>query len=354
MTITAIFEAVAVFEEDVSNDELDEFLDANKADEYMPPSLSFPPHLLWMCCVDALATCARTPMKALIDHGFPAVLISSHLTEILCLMPQPLFKSLSVSGTFDFKKSHKSNPLVLTHYCRLHIQSPHAIWKSRALNAVICPNLHTDIILGLDFLVKNKIIVDADLCTVIAKESGYDLLNPPNAKSNQKLPIRSLHLQCKEEAQQIKSRQSATRKLRTLVHMELIALFKENFECFDMELFTMGTLNIITSIKTWIKQLAREAMLLKLDKKMKETYADQFLSNIPHVKDLPQDVFHHIKLLPGAPISVTHAYVCPCKYHARWKTLIDQHTAVGCIHPLSLLYASPLVIILKSDPTVLP
>ena len=189
-----------------------------------------------------------------------------------------------------------------------------------------------------------------DLRTVIAKESGYDLLNLPDAKSNQKLPIRSPHLQRKEEAQQIKSGQAAACKLRTLVHMELITLFEENCEQFDMELFAMGTPNIIASIKTWIKQLAREATLLKLDKKMKETYADQFPSDIPHVKDLPQDVFHHIKLLPGAPISVTRAYTCPCKYHARWKTLIDQHAAVGHIWPSSSPYASPSFIIPNESP----
>ena len=145
-----------------------------------------------MCCVDTLATCAPTPVEALIDHGSPAVLISSHIAEILCLTPQPLFKSLSFSGTFDKEESLKLDPLVLTHYCRLHVQSPDTIWKSCALNAVICLNLHTDIILGLDFLVKNKIVIDVDLCTIIAKESGYDLLNLPNAKSNQKLPVRSL------------------------------------------------------------------------------------------------------------------------------------------------------------------
>jgi hypothetical protein len=47
------------------------------------------------------------------------------------------------------------------------------------INAVICPDLHTDHILGLDFLVKNQMVVDPALRTVVAKETGYDLLNPP-------------------------------------------------------------------------------------------------------------------------------------------------------------------------------
>ena len=128
----------------------------------MPPSLSLPPHLVWTCCVNTPATCAPTPVEALIDHGSPAVLISSHLAEILCLTLRPLFKSFSVSGAFNKEKSHKSDPLVLTHYCKLHIQSLDTIWKLHTLNAVICLNRHTDIILGLDFLVKNKIIIDVD------------------------------------------------------------------------------------------------------------------------------------------------------------------------------------------------
>jgi hypothetical protein len=227
-TVAAIFEGGAVFEEDVNNEDSDEFVDANEADEYMPPSLSLPPHLVWTCCIDTPATCAPTPMKALIDHGSPAVLISSTLAEILCLTPRPLFKTLLVSGAFNKENTLSSGPLVLTHYCRLLIQSPDAAWKSRAINAVICPNLHTDLILGLDFLVKNKIVVDAHLRTAIAKETGFDLLNPPDAKSNQKMPVRHPHQRHKVEAQQVRSGQTATRKLRALVHMELTALFEEN------------------------------------------------------------------------------------------------------------------------------
>jgi hypothetical protein len=86
-TVAAVFEGGAVFEEDVSNEDSDEFVDANETDEYVPPSLSLPPHLVWTCCIDAPATCAPTPVEALIDHGSPAVLISSTLTEILCLTP---------------------------------------------------------------------------------------------------------------------------------------------------------------------------------------------------------------------------------------------------------------------------
>ncbi|KAF8237158.1 hypothetical protein L208DRAFT_1519101, partial [Tricholoma matsutake] len=311
-TIAAVFEGASVVEEDISDEGSDQYMDANEAEEYMPHTLSLPPHLIWTCSIDAPATCTPTLINTLIDHGSPPVLISSDLTDILCLTPRPLFKPLSVSGAFNKDQTFISAPLILTHYCRLYVQLMDTIWKSCTLNTVICLNLHSDLILGLNFLVKNKIVVDTHLQMAVAKESGYDRFNPPNP----------------------------------LKHLKKIKV--------NMDAFTTGPPDIIASIKTRIGQLAGEATLLKWDKKMKETFVDRFLNNIPHVKDLLKDVFHHINLLLGAPILVTRAYVCPQKYHAGWKTLIDQHVAVGQIQPSSSPYASPSFIILKADPTVLP
>lgn len=104
-------------------------------------------------------------------------------------------------------------PLVLTQYCRLSIQSPDAIWHSHVINAVICPQLHMDLILGLKFLIKNKIVVDAELWTIIAKDAGYDLLNPPNPKIHH-CNIQMSPPQChKLEAQAIKAGQRSARKM---------------------------------------------------------------------------------------------------------------------------------------------
>jgi len=97
-----------------------------------------------------------------------------------------LFKPFAVSAAFVPGQSI-AKPLLLTQYCRLNVSSLNACWKSRTLSAIICPNLQADMILGLDFLVRNKIVVNAELRTIIAKETGYDLLHPPN-------PIKS-HIQ---------------------------------------------------------------------------------------------------------------------------------------------------------------
>jgi hypothetical protein len=88
------------------------------------------------------------------------------------------FKSLSISCTVVEKGKKSDATSVLDEYCKLHLQSQDASWKSCVVNAIICLNLYTDLILGLDFLARNKIVVDAELCMAVAKDSDYDLLNP--------------------------------------------------------------------------------------------------------------------------------------------------------------------------------
>ena len=352
-TIAAVFTGGATFNDSESEGEGEEWVDANEAEEYVTSPFDLPAHLIWTCCLDTPATCAPTPVNALIDHGSSPVLISRDLAEILCLTPRPLFKPLSVSGAFA-KKRKSPEALELTHYCKISIQSPDALWHSRTIDAIICPELYTDLILGLDFLSKNKIVVDADLRTAIAKESGYDLLNPPDPETKKKQVVKSPAEKRKIEARLIKDGQQQTRKLRTLVHMELRALFDENEERFNLEAFTTGPPNVIAAIKVQLKQLAGLATLQKLDLKMKAQFPDRFPTDIPHVTKLPTDVYHRIELLPGAPVSVARAYGCPRKYRAGWKTLLDQHAAAGRIRPSSSPYTSPSFIIPKADPTVLP
>jgi len=47
----------------------------------------------------------------------------------------------------------------------------------------------TDVILGLLFLQINKIVSDHETNTCVAKENGYDLLNPPPALEMRNPPM---------------------------------------------------------------------------------------------------------------------------------------------------------------------
>ena len=86
-TIVAVLTGGATFGDSDSDEGAEEWIDANKAKEYVTPCFDLPAHLLWMCCLDAPATCAPIPVNTLIDHGSPPVLISSDLAELLCLTP---------------------------------------------------------------------------------------------------------------------------------------------------------------------------------------------------------------------------------------------------------------------------
>jgi hypothetical protein len=178
------------------------------------------------------------------------VLISKDLVEILGLVPKPLFKLLSISGTFTKEKRNLDFMLLLSEYCRLYVQSPNTVWKLKAINAIICPELHMDLILSLDFLSKNKIVVDTNLQTVIDKTMGYDLLNPPDPTLNRKLPTLSPY-QCREQhRQQIKNGKEKCRKLSSLVLLEMKNLFKDNLKHFDMERYTTGPAGVIAVVQT--------------------------------------------------------------------------------------------------------
>ncbi|KAF8225990.1 hypothetical protein L208DRAFT_1304167, partial [Tricholoma matsutake] len=310
---------VAVFGTESDDDSFE--MSEDEASEYVNQPFSLPSHLWWDCCIDALLTCTPTPIQALIDHSFPPVLISSELVDVMGLTCRKLFKPFPVADAFV--NGQRSADSSLTEYCRLHLQSRDAVWKSKVVNAIISPMLHTDLMLGLDFLMKNKIVVDAELRTAIAKDAQYDLLHPALVK-------------------------------RKIVHDELLCLFVENPEHFDLDAHMTTLPCVIAAIRKWIEELVGQAVLDKLDSTYKARFMDRFPMDIPHANDLPINVYHHIEVTPGAPISVGRAYSCPRKYREGWKTLIEEHSKAGWICPLSSPYASPSFIIPKADVSVLP
>ncbi|KAF8237027.1 hypothetical protein L208DRAFT_1174513, partial [Tricholoma matsutake] len=266
---------VAVFGAESDDDSFE--MSEDEASEYVNQPFSLPSHMWWDCCIDAPLTCAPTPIRALIDHGSPPVLISSELVDVMGLVHCKLFKSFPVASAFV--NGQRSADSSLTEYCRLHLQSRDAVWKSKVVNAIISTMLHTDLMLGLDFLTKNKIVVDAELWTAIAKDAQYDLLHPA-----------------------------------------LVVLPRPfNLERFDLDVHTTTSPCVIAAIRKRIEELVGQAILDKLDSTYKARFVDRFPTDIPHANDLPTNVYHHIEVTPGAPISVGCAYSCPRKYREGWK-----------------------------------
>ncbi|GLB35260.1 hypothetical protein LshimejAT787_0208250 [Lyophyllum shimeji] len=199
-----------------------------------------------------MTSSARTLINALIDHGAPPALISSGLVKKLNLQTRPLHRPLGISGAFS-PDGH--GPLELSTFVRLSVLSPCAQWQSRSQIFIVCPDLHTDVILGLDFLAKNDIVIDAHNRTAIDKKCGFDLLNPPDPTLARVPPKTTPYARRKAEAKSIKEGQAATRELRKQVHFELAAKFVKEAKKFDFSANTTEP-DFVGMVRTRIEQLA--------------------------------------------------------------------------------------------------
>jgi hypothetical protein len=112
-------------------------------------------------------------------------------------------------------------------------------------------------------------------------------------------------------------------------------------------------INMVATIRKCIESLAAQEKLRSLGKQMVAEFADVF-TPIPHLNELPMDVYCCIKLKDPSKTIATRLYSTPRKYREAWQTLIQQHLDAGHIHPSNSSQASLAFIVPKSDPSVLP
>jgi hypothetical protein len=86
---------------------------------------------------------------------------------------------------------------------------------------------------------------------------------------------------------------------------------------------------------------------------IKVDYADVF-APIPHIDELPTDVYCRIQLKDAYKTISTRTYSTPRKYKDAWATLIQQHLDAGRIRPSNSAHASPAFLVPKTDTVVLP
>ncbi|KAG6806471.1 hypothetical protein H0H92_011201, partial [Tricholoma furcatifolium] len=183
----------------------DEFADASSdphVNEYV-----FPCHLTW----SALAcppSGPPVPVEMLIDHGSPPALMSEAFARTLGLRFRKLREPLKVSGAFPAHSKSASSLekdiRTLTHYVSMPVSTPCRRWTSNHQLFVVAPRLHSDIILGLDFLAKNRIIVDAADRSAIVKDLDFDLLHPRAVPAFKTAPTLSPPVRRKKLAREIK------------------------------------------------------------------------------------------------------------------------------------------------------
>ncbi|KAG6839221.1 hypothetical protein H0H87_001365 [Tephrocybe sp. NHM501043] len=99
---------------------------------------------------------------------------------------------------------------------------------------------------------------------------------------------------------------------------------------------------VIALIRTQIEQLApavaataaqraEATRLQELNMWLKEEYVDRFADHLPHIRNLPDDVYHCIELIPGTTFTPSKGYNCLKKYRNTWNSLIEDHLSNGCI-----------------------
>ncbi|KAG6838712.1 hypothetical protein H0H87_001045 [Tephrocybe sp. NHM501043] len=78
-------------------------------------------------------------------------------------------------------------------------------------------------------------------------------------------------------------------------------------------------------------QRAEATCLQELNMRLKEEYVDHFADHLPHIQNLPDDVYHCIELIPGATFTPSKGYDFPKKYRNAWNSLIKDHLSNGRI-----------------------
>jgi hypothetical protein len=196
-------------------------------------------------------------------------------------------------------------------------------------------------ILGLPFLAHNNIVVDASARTAIDKNTNFDLLHPvpPSPPKPPKQKLKDFFKELQQD--------------RKLMIAKLNMVCNDRLRHTQFKFEPVKPVDTVAAIRERIEVVATQKELLLLGDQLKAEFKDVF-SEIPHIDDLPTNVYCRIRLKDASKCVQTRTYSTPRKYREAWATLIRQHLDTGRIHRLNLAHASPAFIVPKSDATILP
>jgi hypothetical protein len=116
----------------------------------------------------------QIPYDCLLDDGAHLVLIRPETVTDLGLPIRRLHKPVTVTVALN----HDPDALTeLWDYVSLSLSSLNNAWSSKPVRALIAPGLCSNVLLGLPFLVHNKIVIDHASRTAVDKTYGFDLMN---------------------------------------------------------------------------------------------------------------------------------------------------------------------------------
>jgi hypothetical protein len=296
-------------------------------------------HLYWCCLTSSNNDDFPLTFDALIDHGSSTVLISEEYVCKLGLRRKCLLKPYTAELAME--NNGQKVEVEFSEYVKLQLHDPSSYWSLKTARAIVAPGLCSPMILGLPFLSHNDIVVDASARTVIDKKCGFDLLHPvaPAPPPPMKKKLRTFFTELQED------RKLMVAELNMVCHDRL-----QNTQC---QFEKVNPVDPIAAVRQRVEVLAAQNELRHLGDQMKSEFKEVF-SEIPHINDLPTEVYCRIRLKDASKCVHTRTYSTPQKYREAWATLIQQHLDAGRIRPSNSAHASPAFIVPKSDATVLP
>ncbi|OJT03284.1 Transposon Tf2-1 polyprotein, partial [Trametes pubescens] len=297
---------------------------------------------------------ATFPM--LIDSGSAAVLIRRDVVEKTGLRLRTLPEPYRLGNAWGTGQDESKS------WVKLKLSLPLSSWESVSCRAIVVDSLCTPVLLGKPFLLANRIVEDHAAGTLVSTLSGFDLLRPPLAEPPPK-PITQkeriaarlvLAVEAEEKAQEpvdnarIKHRHFV-RELNSRIQLRRIS---HDAAASD------GAAHLVGAVRAGAEARAKAldfAETLEAENvTMKARFKDLFLKDIPHVNQLPTNVYHRFLLKDPNLAIARRQYSCPKKYREVWKQLLDRHIQAGRLRASDSPYASPAFLIPKSDPNALP
>lgn len=296
------------------------------SDSYVPFTV---PHLFAdMTTTGPSITGLPIPVRALLDIGCPCTVINGALATQLGL------RRYRLPAREDNLSTVNSERLPCTEYVKLRVSSGNGSWKSSTMRAKINNELCVPLILGMPFLSSEHIVIDTRARSAVDTRTGYNLLAPPTPRKVSRVTAGT---QQSASVPAPKTSPKIPKKPKS-----------------RMPVFSEPALAgyllpaaVMLQVRDRIEVLAFQERLQEEERVMRAKYADCFPLRLPDQVDVPDHIYHRIRLKDPS-IVVRKGPYAPAKQNAGpWKELLDEHLRAGRMRPSSSEYSSPAFVVPK-------
>lgn len=309
---------------DVDSDDEIDFEDDGYEVRYHPFTM---PHILVDLDVAGPSTSPLLPLsvKALPDPGCPSTVISDELVQQLGLRRYPL------PTTEDNLSTLLGAPMRSSEYVKFEVTSGKGTWSSGVHLAKITLGLPVPLLLGIPFLAKEDLVMDMNLRTVYVRDTGYDLAHPL-------LPVRVWQPKYKVPPPTPKKIRPP-KEPRPTVTLENAPPARLNA--------SKLTRKMVAAVRRRIDTLAFIELRKEAECLVRIEFADMFPTRLPNFADMPDHIYHRIRLIDKNKVVRGRGYTAAKKNNHQHRELLDLHLAAGRLRPSSSEHASPCFIIPK-------